>query len=210
MGKRDGDASLIIVFTPYCPEEEGEFPMPGLDLGYANNECMCRLKSDDWGFFLEHDLFPTTPKWYRHLELAVKSCPEAGFFTAMRWPGPPEIEWCLPDFGISRKRIDAMTWKDHRGYGQRLESDHWGDLKDVTESEKLPGGDPTAGIFLVSRRVWEEVDGFKSGFKSAQIDYDFHRRVRSAGYSIYLISGLYFYHQKGSLGYGKKIGSESI
>jgi GT2 family glycosyltransferase len=192
---------MIIVFTPYCPNNEGKIPEPGMDLGYANNECMRRLLPKDWGFFLEHDLSPTTPNWYRHLEFAVKSKPEAGFFTAMRWTGPPG--WCVPNFKeVPLKQL--LSWNFHRKYGQKLEDECWGKLQDITEYEKLPGGNASAGIFLVSKSVWEEVGKFKNGFKSEHIDYDFHRRVRSAGYRGYLISGLYFYHQKGALGVTRK------
>jgi len=201
---------MIIVFTPYCPKNEGKSPKPGMDLGYANNECMSRLNPDDWGFFLEHDLLATTSNWYRHLELAVKSHPEAGFFTTLRWPGPKQSRWSIPDFSKSGKKVRAMTWKDHKKWSQKLEKRCWGDFQDVTVSEKLPGGNPTSGIFLLSRRVWKEVGGFKNGFKEAQIDHDFHRRVREAGYTIYLMRGLYFYHQKGFLGFGKKVDGEKI
>ena len=159
---------------------------------------MRRLLPEDWGFFLEHDLFPTTSNWYRHLELAVKSKPDAGFFTAMRWAGPPG--WLVPEFTKKVPKTKLHDWRFHRKYGRRVESNLWGQLKDITEYEKLSGGRPSAGIFLVSKSVWEDVGGFKNGFKDEQIDYDFHRRVRDAGYRGYLISGLYFYHQKGVLG----------
>ena len=188
---------MIIVFAPYCPEKEGTTPAPGMDLGYANNESMRRLFPEDWGFLLEHDLLPTTTNWYRQLELAVMSKPEAGFFTAMRWFGPPEMRWCVPEFdGVSTEVLSS--WRFHRKHGRRLEKKHWGELQDITDHKNLPGGNPTSGIFLVSKSVWEEVGGFKRGFKF--IDYDFHQRVCDAGYRGYLIRGLYFYHQRGALG----------
>ena len=68
---------------------------------------------------------------------------------------------------------------------------------DVTEWEKLESGLPSAGIFLVSRKAWEQVGGFRAGFKAENIDYDFHRRVRKAGLRAYLLKEVYLFHSKG-------------
>jgi hypothetical protein len=54
---------MLCTFIPYCPRSAG-----GNDLGLAYNECMARLKEEDWACFLDHDAMFTTGGWYSQLE----------------------------------------------------------------------------------------------------------------------------------------------
>lgn len=186
---------MIIAATPYCPVAEGAHPEPGRDYGYAINCFFERLRDDDWGFLMEHDVTPpTTRGWYRSLERAVLALPEAGFFTVMRWPAVSK--WSQPR-EVTPKKNEQYDVRYHRRIGEELARKYKGQIDDVTEYEKLESGCPTAGIFLCSKKVWAEVGGFKSGFKEEKIDYDFHLKVRSTGRRIYLLRDVYFFHAKG-------------
>lgn len=179
---------MIIAAIPYCPEHEGRKPEPGLDLGYAINELMERLRDDDWALILDHDLMITTRTWYRQLERAIREKPDAGFFTCLRWPAVNT--WSTPG-GVER----TFDVRYHRQFGKTLAKANEGELVDVTDWTKLKPPEPTSGIFLVPKKVWREVGGFKNGFK--QIDHNFHKRVADAGYRVYLMRDVYMYHMKG-------------
>ena len=59
---RVGRAHDRITFIPYCPKREG------MNLGFAYNELMGRLREDDWACFIDHDACFTTKDWYAQLE----------------------------------------------------------------------------------------------------------------------------------------------
>lgn len=185
---------MIVTGTPYCPVGEGANPEPGRDYGYAINCFFDRLRDDDWGFLVEHDLHFTTRHWYRALERALAAKPATGFFTAMRWPAVSS--WSAPAEARPTK-AEKYDVRYHRRLGEEIAKKYQGQIDDVTEYEKLESASPTAGIFLVSKRVWAEVGGFKSGFKEERIDHDFHHKVRATGRRIYLLRDVYFYHAKG-------------
>lgn len=185
---------MILPCIPYCPRREGTVPEPGLDLGYAINETMERLRPDDWAFILDHDLsFPLPQaRWGRRLETAIAKKPDAGFFTCYRWPASKRKPWLQPR-EITRRSYDMRY---HRDIAVTLDESYGDELQDVTKWETLPGGSPGAGIFLLSRRAWEEVGEFKHGFKKEGIDYDYHERTRAAGLRCFLMKGVYCMHAK--------------
>lgn len=184
---------MIAVGIPYCPRLEGTVPESGLDLGYAINQFMDRLRDDDWALILDHDLvFATRPDhWYRAMEGYVAANPEAGFFTPYRWPASKRRPWLQPP-----QVTATYDMRYHRKVGANLAEANRGQLQDITEWEKLPGGNPSAGIFLVRKSVWGEVGGFKNGFKKEGIDHDFHARVRATGRRCYLMKDVYLFHSK--------------
>jgi hypothetical protein len=180
--------------TPYCPVKEGATPEPGMDYGYAINECMSRLRDDDWGFIFDHDCHLTTRFWFRALERAVIAHPDAGLMTTMRWPAVST--WSAPSEARPRG-AEQYDIRYHRKLGEQIARKYQGRVDDVTAFEALPSASPTAGIFLIPKRVWAEVGGFKSGFKAERIDHDFHIKVRATGRRCLLIRDVYFYHAKG-------------
>ena len=177
---------MIIAAIPYCPRDEGSVPGPGLDLGHAINQHFERIRDDDWLLTLDHDLMLTTRDWYRRLERAIEQQPDAGFFTLMRAPASTATLWSQPE-GVKRNSTDIVY---HRTFGRELAARENGHLEDVTDKNV------TAGIFLMKKIVWRAVGGWKNGFKAESIDYDMHRRIRSAGYRIYLIRDVYCHHSK--------------
>jgi len=190
---------MIVAGVPYCPEDEGTDPEPGMDLGYAMNKFMGMLGEDDWGFLIDHDLLFTTRVWYRQLEAVIRDKPDAGFFTVLRFP--TAVDWYKPKIKKDRsytedkvRRVFDLRW--HRHIGKMLADKKFSEIQDVTEWERLKGGSKGAGIFLISKRVWHEVGGFKNGFKTEKIDQDMYSRVRDAGRRIYLMKGFYMFHLK--------------
>lgn len=202
---------MIHTTIPYCPLTEGSVPEPGKDLGYAINQTFERLHDDDWLFNLDHDVVLTTRHWYRSLERAVERYPDAGFFTVMR--APAICEWAVPvEFTEGRNNFDEVYWQrkgirmDRRNFkldvrfyrdiGERVAKNYVGQIADITDPDKLKGGVPNGGLFLISKRVWKQLGGFKPGFKDEQIDFDMHYRVRDAGLRAFLIQDVFLHHQK--------------
>ena len=182
---------MILCMTPFCPASEGLTPEPGKDFGYAINCAMERLREGDWAFILDHDVSLTTRgAWFRALEAAVSRYPEAGFFTPMRYPA--NTRWLQP-----KEALKSYDVREHRKMGEELAAKYRGQIEDVTDFEKLDGGLPSAGLWLVSKNAWKEVGGFKPGFKHENVDYDFHKRVRSFGRRVYLLRDVYLFHAKG-------------
>lgn len=177
---------MILAAIPYCPATEGAVPEPGKDFGYAINQFFDRLRDDDWGLVLDHDLMFTTRDWYRRLERAVAKYPDAGFFTLMRAPASEVTRYSEPKGIDSGSNDMAYHWK----FGKRWSAETEGQIDDIT------GQDCTAGIFLMSKRVWTQVGGFDSGFKAEFIDYKMHKKVVAAGLRAYLIRDVYLFHGK--------------
>lgn len=182
---------FILITVPYCPRHSGSVPEPGMDLGYAINQIMERLAPNDWAFLLDHDLTWFTD--YRPFLLsAIKAQPDAGFFTCYRYPASKRKPWLQPH-EITRRTYDLRY---HKAVAKQLAYSYGNELQDVTKWEKLPGGSPGAALFLLSKRAWARVGGFKPGFKKEGIDYDFHVRIREAGMRAYLMKSVYCYHAK--------------
>lgn len=182
---------MIICAVPFCASNEGTVPEAGKDYGHAINQFMERLWDDDWAFIVDHDChLETRGAWFRALERAVARFPEAGFFTPMRFPA--NTRWLAP-----KEALKSYDVREHRKLGEELAAKYRDQIEDVTDYEKLDGGLPAAGIWLVSKRVWREVGGYKNGFKQENVDYDFHARVRAAGRRVYLLREVYLFHAKG-------------
>lgn len=170
------------MIVPMMPHDFETRPSK-VNLGRAYNMCMERLRDDDWGVLLDHDVALTTKAWYHQIAEAIAFRPDAGMFGAVTnrinafWqqagdPNNFDLEYHYA-FGESRRR-------------QRT-------LLDVTDTKGIGGV-----LLCLSKRVWQEVGGFKDGLLC--VDHGMHFALRDRGYRVYLIEGLYLQHRRRAFG----------
>lgn len=166
---------MIHTCIPYCPKEQGQ------DLGWAYNNFMKTLGDDDWACFLDHDAMFTTKDWYHQLEEIIAKYPNTGVFTAKtnRIGNIPQL---VPNVN---KNNHNMFY--HRNIGKILQERH---RLEVTPSD---AANPLSGVvILISKRVWDDIGGCKSGFLS--VDNDIHKRCLDNGHEAFIMDGVYTYH----------------
>jgi len=157
------------------------------ELGAAYNEFMDRLRPDDWACLIDHDAMFTTTIWHDQMERAINLNPDAGLFV----PRTNRIGcgWMKLQ-GVETKNHDMIY---HRCLGRELADSRGATVTDVTIWEEQPSRKPLSGVLmLLSKKVWQQVSGFKAGFLT--VDNDMHARIRKAGLKVYLMEGVYLYH----------------
>ncbi len=166
---------MIHTYIPYCPKEKGQ------DLGWAYNNFMSMLSDDDWACFLDHDAMFTTRDWYHQLEEMINKYPDAGVFTAKtnRIGNKAQV---VPNVSMSNHNMFY-----HRSVGKKLQSNHRLSVTPSKAPQLLSGV-----VILISKKVWDDIGGCKSGFLS--VDNDIHQRCLNKGYSAYIMDGVYTYH----------------
>ena len=75
----------------------------------------------------------------------------------------------------------------HRNIGKKLQSEFRYSLTPSVAPELLSGV-----VILISKKVWKDIGGCKSGFLS--VDNDIHQRCLNKGYEAYIMDGVYTYH----------------
>jgi len=166
---------MIVTMIAYCPTAHG------MDLGYAYNQLMDRLSDDDWACFIDHDACFTTRDWYAQLERIVAAHPEPCVLTCRTnrvgsaWQRVAEVD------------PDNHLMQYHRDVGRQL-ADRYGDrLADATADSLMSGV-----VILLSKRTWQLLGGFSSGFLG--VDNRLHAKARECGAPVYLMEGVYVYH----------------
>lgn len=151
------------------------------DLGRAYSEAFARVRDDDWVCLLDHDAMFTTYDWYKQLTEAVEHAPgSTGLITGV-----------TNRIGnLDQKALDAPISHDiriHREFGTRRALEHGAALTDVT------GGKPVSGVVMcIPKRAWLSIGEPPRAFLG--VDNWIHLALRSAGYRIFLMRGLYLYH----------------
>lgn len=164
----------------YEPGEGNNF---FVNLGFAYNRAM--KLSKDWVLFLDQDVFLINRDWYKIALNAIDQVGhEAGFITCVTnrigntLQIVPGIRG-LPDDLTMHDTISQERWEM---YGNTVE-----DITDKT--------DKLSGFFILThKQAWKDVGGFKEGQINA-FDTAYCLSVKQAGYKLYLIPGLYVYHQ---------------
>lgn len=180
---------MIWNFVPYCPREMGD--PHGCDLGFTYNAYMDLIPEDDWACFMDHDTLVTSRSWYRVLEAAVESEPDAGAFVAVTnrlvkarsgWQMAPEADHDNHDV--------IYHWK----IGYLRERKYGASLQDVTDIESKGRYKPFSGFFFcVSKKTWIAMGGCKK-HDFCSVDHYLHREIKKTGKKVYLLNGIYLYH----------------
>lgn len=163
---------MIVPMMPYASD---------MNLGRSYNECMDRLRHDDWACFLDHDAMHTTRDWFRLIEEAIAFQPGAGAFVAVTnridavWQRAAESDRENHDIGY-HTRIGLARLKKRT-------------LLDITDTKGFGGV-----CFAVSRRGWLAAGGFADGLLC--VDHSLHFGLQRAGLTVWLLENLYVYHRR--------------
>ena len=176
----------ITVCTPY---------EPGRKLAFAYNRAMRQAKTE-WVLLLDWDLFSCNPYWYDMCLNAVDQAKgkKIGWITCVtNRIGAPQ-----------QKAKDAPKGDDileHIYYGkQRFKKhsivDNDGHLVS-TELVRIPGA--LSGFFILTNKTaWKKSGGFDENKKRLLgVDNRYSRALSLAGYQLFSMPGLYYYHVYG-------------
>lgn len=169
--------SYIDVRIPYEPNK---------NLGLAYNRAFETV--DDWILFLDHDVFLLNPNWYHISQEAIKQVGHnAGFITCVtNRIGNPNQR--VPAYATGACGDDITA---HSQYARQLYEKHGNNIRDITEISKIW---KLSGFFILThKQAWKDAGGFADGFLG--IDNIYGDAIINAGYSVYLIEGLYCYHR---------------
>lgn len=166
---------MIFTIVPYSPASSG------MNLGFAYNAAMERLRQDDWACFLDHDACFTTYGWYRQLEAISGQLKDPCVLTAMtnRVGSPWQV---LADADPNNHSMEY-----HRSLGKLVQERFGNRIRDVTDLSLMSGV-----VILLSKRTWRILGGFPDGFLG--VDNHIHQAARARGYRVFLMEGVYVYH----------------
>jgi len=170
---------------------------PGRQLAAAYNEAM-RNASTEWVLMLDHDLFNCNPHWYDCCVSAIQQVGNtAGWITCvtnrigsnsqkvhrfMPEDPPPQGHDITEHITYARKVHQQFNVTDGNGLLLRA------------EVRRIPGA--LSGFFiLTSKTAWGRAGGFDENRQRLMgVDNAYSRDVCKAGYKLYCLPGLYFYH----------------
>lgn len=162
------------VRTPY---------IKGKQLGAAYNLAMESVS--DWVLFTDHDIILLGPNYADTILHAIRTLGHnAGWITCMtnRIACPHQLSKGAPGSD------NIMEHMEHAG---RLWAKHGKTLK-LIDSERARNFLFSGFFILTHKEAWEKVGGFKDGFLG--VDNDYHKKLIEAGYSSYVMPGVYCYH----------------
>jgi GT2 family glycosyltransferase len=152
------------------------------NLGAAYNRAM--KNATDWVCFIDHDILQVNPNWYTLLLNAISEVGRsAGFITAT----------CNAIACPDQLRSEAPVSNDivdHMRFAKRCETKYGSkpvqiDLRNMQI--------PFSGFMIATHKgAWRAAGGFKDGFLG--VDNFYHMAITQAGYTSWLIPGLYMYH----------------
>lgn len=152
------------------------------DLGAAYNRAMERAK--DWVCFFDHDILQVNPNWYKIITDAIEKIGRgAGFLTAT----------CNAIACSEQLRKEAPAGHDiidHMNFAKRVQQ-KYGTTPAQIDPRKMQI--PFSGFMIATHKgAWRAAGGFKSGFLG--VDNHYHIAIANAGYSSWILPGLYMYH----------------
>jgi len=160
----------IDVIVPYEPG----------NIGKAYNQAMAKV--DDWVLFLDSDILLLRPQWY---EMCLDAIEQVGHKAG--WiSGVTNRTWCDDQKFTPQSAHDDI--RGHIKYSNELYRQYGSQLI-KPQSDK-----PMSGFFILTHKeAWEKVNGFTENVFMG-VDNDYHKRLVSAGYELYIMPGLYMYH----------------
>jgi len=155
---------------------------PGGKLACAYNRAM-ENTSAEWILLLDHDLFICNPHWYEMCLSAIRQLKDekVGWITAKtnRIACPAQKQQVSHDNNDISHHV-AVARKIYKEKGSEL---------------TRTSADFSGFFILTNKTAWQVVGGFKDvGRELLGIDNDYRRRLAEAGFGLYVIEGLYFYH----------------
>lgn len=150
------------------------------ELGDAYNKIFETV--DDWVLIIDHDVLLLNPNWCAMcIDTIAKVGHDAGWITCRTNTGRPEQK--IPSKNDLHYKLDY-----HLALSKYIYDRKKGSITDITNTCSA-----LAGFFILTRKkVWEAAGGFKKGFLG--VDFDYCRKVKNAGYRLYVMEDLYVYH----------------
>jgi GT2 family glycosyltransferase len=155
---------------------------PNQKLGFAYNREMEHV--DEWVIFIDYDVMLLNPHWYDICLNAIQKVGhDAGWITCYT----NRIGCKHQALGIDN--VESHDIRYHQQIAKKMYDTKRGKIRDLTDQ---PG--QLSGMFiLTNKKAWKATGGFKTdGFYG--VDNDYSRRIRLAGYRLYLMEDLYVYH----------------
>jgi len=173
----------ITVYIPY---------QPGRRLAQAYNKAMSDSPTE-WVLFLDWDLYNCNSYWYDMCSYAIRKLrkEKVGWITCVcnrigapqqRAPNPPQNHDVIDHINYSKKLFYEHSRVDEKGV-----------LKETLVA-RIPGA--LSGFFILTNKTaWKASGGFDESKKRLMgVDNRYSRALSRAGYLLYCIPGLYFYH----------------
>ena len=180
---------VITVCTPY---------KPGCQLAKAYNEYM-EAATTEWVLMLDHDLFNCNPHWYDCCLSAIEQVGhDAGWITCITnriGSNSQKAARFMPEDDPPPQSHDVTEHITYaRKVHQRYNTTDGNGLLIKAGVKRIPGA--LSGFFiLTSKTAWAKAGGFDENRKRLMgVDNYYSRAVCKAGYKLYCIVGLYFYH----------------
>lgn len=151
-------------------------------IGYAYNREMMYV--DDWAIFIDYDVMLLNPHWYDICLNAIQQVGDkAGWITCYT-----NRIGCRHQ-ALSIPNVECHDIREHQLISKKMYDTKRGKIRDLTNA---PG--QLSGMFiLTNKRAWKAVGGFKEdGFYG--VDNDYSKKLRLAGFRLYLMEDLYVYH----------------
>ena len=155
---------------------------PGKKLAFAYNRALSETTAP-WVLLLDHDISLVNPQWYEVCLQVIERLKDTrvGLIT------------CVTSGKTRAFQQSSFTNTDRMEY-------HIKKALQVYEqygNQVIKVNTTITGFFmLVKRAVWEQVKFKDMGHGVNKVDIDFSSRVLRAGYSIYVMKGLYVYHRR--------------
>jgi GT2 family glycosyltransferase len=155
---------------------------PGKQLGKACNRMFRTV--EDWGLILDWDVHLLNTNWY---DICLNAINRVG--------NNAGLISCLTNriaFAPQRYESEINDSDDIASHGllsSTIQRDNSGKIEDITSHPHWLSG----MFFLTRRKVWDEVGGVPDDIFLG-MDNEYHRRVKAAGYHIYIMQDLYVFH----------------
>lgn len=171
---------------------------PGRKLAAAYNRAMQESQCE-WVLFLDWDLFNCNPYWYDCCVSAIEQCGDvAGWITCVAnriGSNSQKAKFFMdeddpPPLCNTIERHMAYARRMHRRYNTM---DEEGRLVKA-HVQRFKGA--LSGFFiLTSKTAWKAAGGFNENRKRLMgVDNHYSRAISQAGYQLWGMPGLYFYH----------------
>lgn len=174
----------IEVKIPYQPDRR---------LGDAYNRAMAYAETE-WVLLLDWDLFACNPYWY---DICLSALGQVG--SDAGW-----ITCCTNRIGNPGQKVPGAPVShdimEHIKFAKRL-------YKELGDNVVPIKGALSGFFILTNKTAWQAVGGFTERRGLNGIDNYYSRDLCKAGYKLYTIPGLYYYHiykQKSLIKWGAK------
>lgn len=153
------------------------------DLGKAYNDFMRLIPNDDFACFIDRDAMFLTSFYGKQLNDIVNTYSDCGVFVAKA--NRIGCKWQREEGMWNENNIDVHVLKSNQ-----LQREKYINVSDVSDIK-----DPLGGfLILISKKVWEEIGGFKEGLGMLGVDNELHYACKRYNKKVYLMEGVYLYH----------------